>query len=133
RVLFGSDVSRITPAQGAELAYAAANLAQGGPGFLDRLRNIFGLDRLSLGGSQATNTGTEGEDARRDTGAASAIPTGSGGKYIAPGVYVGVEQGASAQSTRARVEIDVTPHISAYSSVGAESSSSVGVDWRYDY
>ena len=63
----------------------------------------------------------------------STTPTVSGGKYIAPGVFVGVEQGAATQSTRSRVEVEITPHITAQSSMGADGSSQVGLDWRYDY
>ena len=46
RVMFGSGVGQITPAQGLQLAQAAATLAGGGPSMLDRLRNYTGLDRL---------------------------------------------------------------------------------------
>jgi translocation and assembly module TamB len=56
----------------------------------------------------------------------------SGGKYVAPGVFVGVEQGATTQSSRAKVEVEITHHITGYSSVGS-TSSQVGVNWRYDY
>jgi len=121
-VLFGSDAGHITPSQGLQLALAAKSLASGGPGVLDQLRGTLGLDRLDIGsgsnGGNDTSTGT---------------PTVSGGKYVAPGVYVGVEQGASVQSSRAQVEVDIVPNVTGYSSVGASSSSRVGVDWRMDY
>jgi translocation and assembly module TamB len=55
----------------------------------------------------------------------------TGGKYVAPGVFVGVEQGASAQSSRAKVEVDIMRGLTGYSSVG--TTSQVGLDWRLDY
>jgi len=122
RVLFGSDAGHITPSQGLQLAFAAQSLASGRPGVLDQLRGGLGLDRLDIGsGSNGGNNVSTG------------TPTVSGGKYVAPGVYVGVEQGASVQSSRARVEVDIVPNVTGYSSVGASSSSRVGVDWRMDY
>lgn len=135
RVLFGRDVSQITPAEGLQLAYAATNLARGGPGLLDRLRGAIGLDRLAIGTAPlaGTSEGAPTEPGKAVGGQAAPIPTVSGGKYVAPGVFIGAEQGATAQSTRTRVEIDVTRHITGYSSVGINGSSRVGVDWRYDY
>lgn len=115
RVLFGKSPGSITAAQGLQLAYAVRTLTSGGPGLMDRLRESTGLDRLDLGG-----------------GDGSSGPTVSGGKYIAEGVFVGIEQGARQNSTRATVEVEVLPSVTARSAVGG-SSSLVGVDWQYDY
>ncbi len=122
RVLFGTGVGQITPTQGLQLAQAAATLAGGGPSMLDRLRTATGLDRLSVGqaaGSSATGT---------------AATTVSGGKYVAPGVFVGVDQGVSGTSTRAKVELSVTKHITVNATAGAaSSSSSLGIQYKLDY
>jgi translocation and assembly module TamB len=120
RVLFGTSVGQITPTQGLQLAQAAASLAGGGPGLLDRLRTASGLDRLSVG-QAAGVSGT-------------AATTVSGGKYVAPGVFVGVDQGVSGTSTRAKVELSVTPHITLNATAGAaSSSSSLGIQYKLDY
>jgi translocation and assembly module TamB len=122
RIMFGSGVGQITPAQGLQLAQAAATLAGGGPSMLDRLRNATGLDRLSVG-SDPTQAGSG------VTGT-----TISGGKYVAPGVFVGVDQGVSGTSTKAKVEVEITPHITANATAGAGSEgSSVGVQYKLDY
>jgi translocation and assembly module TamB len=132
RVLFGRETSQITPAQGAQLALAANNLANGGPGILDRLRDTIGLDRLDIGAASTNPNAPISSDPNRpatkteDTG-----PTVSGGKYVAPGVFVGVEQGTSADTSRAKVEVDILRGLTGYSSVGR--SSQIGLDWRLDY
>jgi autotransporter translocation and assembly factor TamB len=143
--LFGTNVAQISAAEGLQLAVAAQSMTSGGPGILDRLRSTFGLDRLSLGNS-ASNTpnmtlpqssinpiisptpGTTSTSTSQTTTAAV-----SGGKYVAPGVFVGVDQGATAQSTRMKVEIEVSRHVTVYSSVGADNSNQLGANWRYDY
>lgn len=122
RILFGTGVGQITPAQGLQLAQAAATLAGGGPGVLDRLRNAIGLDRLSVG------------DAPGTAGGGAAGTTVSGGKYIAPGIFVGADQGLSGTSTRGKVEVEITPNISLKATAGAGSdASSLGVQYKLDY
>ena len=130
RVLFNTDASHITTAQGLQLALAAQTMAGGGPGVLDRLRNAVGLDRLSIGNGAANET--PGVTINR-TSQSTAGPALSGGKYIAPGVFVGAEQGAGTASSRAKVEVDLFSHVTGYSSVGANKSNRVGLDWRMDY
>lgn len=120
RVLFGRGAGQITPTQGLQLAQAAATLAGGGPGVLDRLRTTIGLDRLDFSGGDNASSGTSG-------------PTITGGKYVSDSVFVGVEQGTTSQSTRTKVEIELTPNVTVESSVGANAAAGVGVNWRWDY
>ena len=121
RVLFGRSASDITPAQGLELAQAAASLAGGGPGIIDRVRTATGLDRLDISSN--------------GTAASSGEPAGTtitAGKYVSDRVFVGVEQGMKGDTTRPKVEVEITPNVTVDSSVGA-SSAGVGVNWRWDY
>ncbi len=124
RVLFGSNVGSLTPSQGLQLAAAAATLAQGGPGILDRVRSTFGLDRLDLGSGASNRNGTQGT---------TKGTTVTGGKYIANGVFVGVSQGLSGQSSQAKVEVEVTPNLSVNSTFGAYSGSGFGAKYSIDY
>ena len=144
RVLFGQNLTQITPAQGLQLAQTAATLAGGGPGVLDRVRGRLGLDRLDIGSAgssgglvnQLTNPNqTAAGSAAGSTGSSTSgvgNTTVSAGKYVASGVYVGVDQSVSGQS-RAKVEIEITPNISVETDVGAQGSQGIGLNWKMDY
>jgi translocation and assembly module TamB len=121
-VLFGRGAGEITPMQGLELAQAAATLAGrgGGPGIMDRVRNITGLDRLDISSGGTTASGASGAKLEA-------------GEYVSDKVFVGIEQGAAAQSTRTKVEVEVLPNVTVESSVGANSGAGVGVNWKWDY
>lgn len=133
RVLFGTSVGQISAVQGLQLAAAAGSLASGGgPGVLDRLRNATGLDRLTLNSDNtATSSGSaNGNNSKGALGGASV----SGGKYVAPGVFLGVDQGAGVGTTKARVEVEVLPRVTVDATVGAGSdSTSLGVNYKFDY
>ncbi len=121
-VLFGRGAGEITPMQGLELAQAAATLAGrgGGPGIMDRVRNVTGLDRLDISSGETAASGASGTKLEA-------------GEYVSDKVFVGIEQGAAAQSTRTKVEVEVLPNVTVESSVGANSGAGVGVNWKWDY
>lgn len=125
RVLFGSNVGSLTPSQGIQLAAAAATLAQGGPGIMDKVRSTIGLDRLDLGAGGANPNGTQGQ---------AKGTTVTGGKYIANGVFVGVQQGlAGTTGSQAMVEVEITPNISVNSTFGNATGSGFGAKYSLDY
>jgi len=124
RVLFGSNVGSLTPSQGLQLAAAAAQLAQGGPGIMDRVRGAVGLDRLDLTSGGANPNGTQG---------AAKGTTVTGGKYIANGVFVGVAQGLGSTGSQAKVEVEITPNISVNSTFGNATGSGFGAKYSVDY
>jgi translocation and assembly module TamB len=117
RLLFGKNPGQLTAVESAQLAAAVAQLSfsGGGPGLLDQLRDFVGVDVLQVGGD--TESG----------------PTVEAGKYVTDEVFVGVEQGASATSSKVKVEVDVTDTITLESDVGVTGDSSVGVQFRWDY
>ena len=132
RILFNQGVGQITAGQGLQLAQAAATLAGGGPGVLDRLRGKLGLDWLGFG--------------QGPTGAASPIlnpsvvtPTNSSatalsaGKYIMPGVSVGVTQGVSPPTSKVTVEIEVGHHVTVDTEAGQNGGTGIGINYKYDY
>ena len=90
RVMFNKGVGQMTAGEGLQLAAAAASLAGGGPGMLDRLRGSFGLDYFRLGSSTTSpTTGTLNQRAAASSTSGTAL---SPGKTIAPRVSVGVSQ-----------------------------------------
>lgn len=118
RVLFEKGVGELSAVEAAQLANTLAVVSGqsgGGPNILGKLQDSLGLDVLSL-----------------DKGASGAT-TVSAGKYIRKGVYVGVQQGASASDSAIKVEIEVTPRVSVDTKIGQSATSDVGVNWKWDY
>jgi translocation and assembly module TamB len=56
-----------------------------------------------------------------------------GGKYVAPGVYVGAKQGTSVDTSRGVVEIEVLPHTKLEGNIGADSNGRIGAKLEWDY
>jgi translocation and assembly module TamB len=132
RVLFGKSVGQISAGEGLQLAAAAASLASGGPGVLDRLRGGLGLDWFRLGSSTTgptTGTLNPGRQSNSATGGTAL----SAGKYIAPGVSVGVSQGISPPTSKVTVEIQVLPHVTVGGEAGQSGGTGIGLNWNYDY
>jgi translocation and assembly module TamB len=118
RLLFNKSAGALSPFELLQLAQATAELAgvNSGPGVLDNIRKSTGLDRLSLQETDPT-----------------AGPSLTAGRYVAPGVYVGVSQGAKSASSAATVEIEVTPNIKVESEMGAGGTGKAGVNLEWDY
>ena len=55
------------------------------------------------------------------------------GRYVAPGVYVGARQGATGNSSRGVVEVEVWDHVKLEGDIGADSSGKLGVKMEWDY
>ncbi len=116
RVLFGRNLAEITPVQAFQLARAAAMLS----GKLQGMPFFSGPSRLPVIDTLDVESGEEG-------------PVVSVGKYLADSIFVELEQGTAQGSSRARVEFEVTPHISLETSLGANAQGGVGILWKYDY
>jgi translocation and assembly module TamB len=131
QLLFNRGTSSLGPFELAEIAAALASLTGVAPGAADPLggvRQALGLDRLSIG------TGANGS------------PALQAGRYIAPGVYVGVQQGVSG-STQAQVQIDLMKGLKLQGTVGDGSvpsgsqtidpsndpGSSIGLTYQFEY
>jgi translocation and assembly module TamB len=116
-LLFGRSLSALTPFQAVQLAQSVAELTgqSSGPGVLGKIRGALGVDRLDVG------TGTD-----------NSVTVGAG-KYITDKVYVGVSQGAKPEDRAVNTEIELTPSVSATSSLDAVGNQGVGLKWKYDY
>lgn len=121
-ILFGSSKAELTPVQALKLARSAAILSGSfgsGPGITEQVRDAIGVDTIDVD----TSTADDGS-----VGASLSV-----GKYIAPGVFLKLQQGLSGASSRAVVEVEVTDSISVETDVGADSQSRVGVTYELDY
>ncbi len=132
RVLFGNGVRQMTAGQGLQLAQAAAALSGKDPGVLDRLRGGLGLDwlRLGQGPGGAASSILNPSVVTPTTQSAAAL---SAGKYIAPGVSVGVTQGVSPPTSKVTVEVDLGHHLTVDTEAGQNSGTGVGINYNFDY
>ena len=132
RVLFGTGVKQMTAGQGLELAQAAATLSGGGPGVLDKLRGGLGLDwlRLGQGPAGAASSILNPSVVTPTTTSTTAV---SAGKYIAPGVSIGVSQGVSPPTSKVTVEVDLGHHVTVDTEAGQNNGTGIGLNYNYDY
>jgi len=111
---------------------AAATLAGGGPGVLDRLRGGLGLDWFKLG-SGPTGPASSTLNPRAASGGRASGTALSAGKYIAPGVSIGVSQGLSPPTSKVTVEIELRRHLTVQGEAGQSGSTGIGLNYNYDY
>ncbi|SNB52219.1 Autotransporter translocation and assembly factor TamB [Arboricoccus pini] len=114
RIMFNRSSADISPVQGLKLAAAIQQLQSGGDGLMGIGRDALGVDTFDVSGSGGSDT------------------TASAGKYISDDVFLQVQQGATADSTKAKVTIELTPNLSADTTVG-QTGTSAGLSWTHDY
>ncbi|MDB5424933.1 MAG: hypothetical protein JWQ29_2349 [Phenylobacterium sp.] len=115
QVLFGRTASQLSPLEAAQLASALSSLAGGG-GFdvIGNLRTFAGLDRLALGGGDASGV------------------TVSGGKYLTDDVYLELT-GGGREGPSAQVEWRVRRSLSIISRLAGQGDGRLAIRWRRDY
>ena len=115
QVLFGRTASQLSPLEAAQLASALSSLAGGG-GFdvIGNLRTFAGLDRLALGGGDASGV------------------TVSGGKYLTDDVYLELT-GGGREGPSAQVEWRVRRTLSIISKLAGQGDGRLAIRWRRDY
>ena len=119
-----------------QIAQIAAGLAQlsgvgGSGGFspLESIRKGLGLDRLFVGSSPAAGTTTSASSSNTVS-----TPTVEGGRYVAPGVYVGARQSTSGAQTQATVQIDITKGLKVETDVGSgQGGNQLGLTYQFEY
>lgn len=115
RLIFGRDMSSLSPFQILRLASAVAELAGGGDtGLVDGLRRAAGVDNLDVRTS--------------DNGAT----TGTVGKYLQDNIYSEIEATTDGKA-KVSINMDLTPNLSVRGSVDNDGSGGVGVYFERDY
>jgi translocation and assembly module TamB len=117
--LFGKPSTELSAGEALQLVRSIAQLSGqtgGGYDIVSELQSNLGVDVLRVEGL----TGSDG-------------PSVTAGKYVSEDIYLGVRQGAKPGSTKATAEFEITDEITAETDVGQDASSSVGLNWKYDY
>lgn len=115
RLIFGRDLSSITPLQAVQLAAAVNTLAgRGNGGLIGQLRDSVGLDDLDITSDDKGNTALRA------------------GKYLSENVYSNVTVNSDG-SSRIDLNLDMTDDVTVRGGAGSDGSSSVGVYYERDY
>ncbi|WP_043336021.1 translocation/assembly module TamB domain-containing protein [Belnapia moabensis] len=120
RLLFDRATSNLSPFEIAQIAAAVAQLtgiggSGGGP--LDRVRSALGLDRLGVSGAQGNTAGA----------------TVEAGRYVAPGVFLGVRQGTNG-GTGVGVQVEITPRIKVEGQTATgPAGDRIGLSYELEY
>ncbi len=117
KILFGKFTARLTATEALQLAQSTRTLLSGEPGTLDKIRGAIGVDVLTFAPGAS-----ESELGRLKAG-----------KYVRDDLFVGVEQGTTAGSTRSIVEWYLTPKVTVEGTVGSGSESTLGIQRRWEY
>ena len=115
QLIFGRDISEISPLQAIQLASAVGTLAgRGGGSVIDNFRQGLGLDDFDV------TTDADGNAAVR------------AGAYISENVYTDVTV-SSDGSTEINLNLDITNDVTAKGSVDADGETSIGIFYEKDY
>jgi len=116
-LLFRRGLADITPIQAAQLASAVATLGGigGSYGVVDRVRDSLGLSDI---------------DISSDADGKAKVTVG---RQLGDKVYLGVEQGVGKDSSRVKIDIDLTKNLKARAEVGADGKSKGGLFFERNY
>lgn len=119
-VLFGRNLSTITPLQALQIASAARSMrGGGGVDFMEKARSSLGVDRLEF----REQGGSEGGQA--------AI---AAGRYLSPGVYVELSRSLGSNGgTGMVIEYEIRRNLTIETDVGAAMRPGLGINWKRDY
>jgi len=112
-IIFGRNITDLSPAQIARLASLAAELTGG--------------NRPSLINGLRANTGLDDIDLVQDSDGNAAVKAG---KYVSDNVYLGVQAG---RETEATINLDITDELTARGAVNSRGESSLGIFFEKDY
>jgi translocation and assembly module TamB len=116
QLIFQKGIGELSPLQIARLGAAAAELSGGsGGGVLAKLRESTGLDDLDIVVDE------EGQAAL------------AAGRYVSENVYIGVQQGTTAESSKVTIDLDITKGVKARAGYSVEGESSLGIFFEREY
>jgi translocation and assembly module TamB len=115
QLIFQKGIGELSPVQIARLGAAAAELSGGSGGVLGQLRQSTGLDDLDI--------------VMDEEGA----PAVAAGRYVSENVYIGVQQGATTDSTRVTIDLDITDNVKARAGMSPTGDSSLGIFFEREY
>lgn len=119
-LIFGSDISEISPIQAGQLAAVALTLAGEGPDLMELARKKLGLDRLVVS-SIPTKEGEE-------------KPAVQVGKYLTKGILFTVSQGFDPSVGNISIEIDLTHGIQFQAEIiPQQEQGKFTVRWNLNY
>lgn len=115
QLIFGRNLSEISPLQAVQLAAAVGTLAgRGGGGLIDNFRQDLGLDDFDV------TTDEDGNAAVR------------AGAYLSENVYTDVTINSEGE-TEINLNLDITSEITAKGTVDADGETSIGIFFERDY
>ncbi|MCB4821100.1 translocation/assembly module TamB domain-containing protein [Roseicella aerolata] len=130
RLLFDRPTSNLSPFEIAQIAAAVAQLTGVGGGAanpLDKVRGLLGLDRLGV---------TSGQQAGQAAGQAGGQqgPTVEAGRYVAPGVFLGIRQGTQGGQTGVGVQVEITPRLKLEGQTATgPAGDRLGLSYEFEY
>lgn len=114
RLIFGRDLSSISPLQAVQLAGAVSTLVGGGGGgLLDSFRQGVGLDDLDITSDDAGN------------------PAVRAGAYVSENIYTTVTVGS--ETAEINLNLDVTDEITVTGTTSSDGNTGIGVFFERDY
>jgi translocation and assembly module TamB len=136
RLLFDRSTSSLSPFEIAQIAAAVAQMSGVGGGAanpLDRVRSLLGLDRLGVTSGAQSGQATTGPGGTGPTGGQLG-PTVEAGRYVAPGVFLGVRQGTQGGQTGVGVQVELTPRLKLEGQTATgPAGDRLGMSYEFEY
>ncbi|MGJ8526970.1 translocation/assembly module TamB domain-containing protein [Maritalea sp.] len=116
-MFFGKSLSSLSALQIAQLANAVATLngSNSGPGLLDRLRNLSGVDNIDVKSNESGET-----------------TVGIGG-YLNDRTYLNVEKGTAAKDDKIIIDLEITDSLKARGETSGDGNTKAGIFFEQDY
>ena len=117
-LFFDRNLADLSPIQLAQLANAVATLSgvNSGPGLLDRLRGLAGIDNIDVKSDEKTGETTVGA-----------------GSYLNERTYVNVEKATNSDSGKVTIDLELTDQFKMRGEADSQGNSKAGIFFERDY